>query len=192
MYPNGYQYGRYYYNPSCSTSSASFNQQPQVVYSNVVNFTVAPDGTHYFHQTFNGNFTVPDTAITVNLYFCLFRMLAPKAFCGPVEFQTLYFWKRWPRAWKGKRNDVSRLHLRYVTLQSTRQRFCCSCRNEVLHCATRSEQHATIFAEKAKQLARRGRRSVGSQRKKKKLRCEQPEVLHCATAVTSCCDCCEK
>ena len=56
-FPNQSYYGQYYFNPQWIPAAGG--SQPSVVYNNVVNFTVGPDGTHYFHQTYSGQFVAP-------------------------------------------------------------------------------------------------------------------------------------
>lgn len=55
--PNHSYRGNYYYNPHWIQASGS--NPPSLVYGNMVNFTVGPDGTHYFHQMYTGQFTAP-------------------------------------------------------------------------------------------------------------------------------------
>lgn len=55
--PNHSYYGQYYFNPQWVETAGG--STPSVVYNNVVNFTVGPDGTHYFHQTYSGQFVAP-------------------------------------------------------------------------------------------------------------------------------------
>ena len=56
-FPNHSYFGQYYFNPQWI--QAPEGNPPSVVYNNVVNFTVGPDGTHYFHQTYSGQFVAP-------------------------------------------------------------------------------------------------------------------------------------
>lgn len=56
-FPNQSYYGQYYFNPQWIPAAGG--SQPSVVYNNVVNFTVGSDGTHYFHQTYSGQFVAP-------------------------------------------------------------------------------------------------------------------------------------
>ncbi|XP_068743480.1 uncharacterized protein [Montipora capricornis] len=58
-FPQHSYFGQYYFNPQWVQTVGSGS--PSVVYNNVVNFTVAPDGTHYFHQTYSGQFIAPSS-----------------------------------------------------------------------------------------------------------------------------------
>ena len=57
-FPNHSYCGQYYFNPQWIQPETG-GSSPSVVYNNVVNFTVGPDGTHYFHQTYSGQFVAP-------------------------------------------------------------------------------------------------------------------------------------
>lgn len=57
--PNHSYRGNYYYNPHWV--QASGENPPLLVYDNMVDFTVGPDGTHYFNQVHDGPFTAPPT-----------------------------------------------------------------------------------------------------------------------------------
>nr|XP_058973843.1 clumping factor B-like [Pocillopora verrucosa] len=57
--PNHSYRGNYYYNPHWV--QASGENPPLLVYGNMVDFTVGPDGTHYFNQVHNGPFTAPSS-----------------------------------------------------------------------------------------------------------------------------------
>ena len=52
--------GQYYFNPQW-IHIAGENSPSSLVYGNMVNFSVGPDGTHYFHQMFSGPFIAPTT-----------------------------------------------------------------------------------------------------------------------------------
>ena len=52
--------GQYYFNPQW-VQIAGENSPSSLVYGNVVNYSVGPDGTHYFHQTYSGQFLAPTT-----------------------------------------------------------------------------------------------------------------------------------
>ena len=62
--PQHSYFGQYYFNPQWVQTTDSGS--PSVVYNNVVNFSVGPDGTHYFHQTYSGQFVAP-SASTVDM-----------------------------------------------------------------------------------------------------------------------------
>lgn len=62
--PQHSYFGQYYFNPQWVQATDSGS--PSVVYNNVVNFSVGPDGTHYFHQTYSGQFVAP-SASTVDM-----------------------------------------------------------------------------------------------------------------------------
>ena len=62
--PQHSYFGQYYFNPQWVQATGSGS--PSVVYNNVVNFSVGPDGTHYFHQTYSGQFVAP-SASTVDM-----------------------------------------------------------------------------------------------------------------------------
>lgn len=58
--PNHPYMGQYYFNPQW-IQIAGENSPSSLVYGNMVNFSVGPDGTHYFHQMFSGPFYAPTT-----------------------------------------------------------------------------------------------------------------------------------
>ncbi|KAJ7383121.1 hypothetical protein OS493_030653 [Desmophyllum pertusum] len=57
--PNHSYLGQYYFNPQWIEGAG--DNPPSVIYGNVVNFSVGVDGTHYFYDTFTGQFIAPTT-----------------------------------------------------------------------------------------------------------------------------------
>ncbi|KAM7429972.1 hypothetical protein ABFA07_019255 [Porites harrisoni] len=80
-FPNQSYYGQYYFNPQWIPAAGG--SQPSVVYNNVVNFTVGPDGTHYFHQTYSGQFVAPQSP-TVDMKMTI----APPSYDEAVKPET--------------------------------------------------------------------------------------------------------
>lgn len=55
-FPHHSYFGQYYFNPQWVQAAGGTSS---IVYNNMVNFTVGPDGTHYFHQMYSGQFVAP-------------------------------------------------------------------------------------------------------------------------------------
>lgn len=56
-------YGHHYYNPQWVMYDT---QTPALLYNNAVHFTVSFDGTHYFHEQYQGQFCAPPEATMVS------------------------------------------------------------------------------------------------------------------------------
>lgn len=57
--------GHHYFNPQW----VMYDQQtPALLYNNAVYFTVSFDGTHYFHEQYQGQFCAPPEAAVVSGY----------------------------------------------------------------------------------------------------------------------------
>ncbi|KXJ23468.1 hypothetical protein AC249_AIPGENE7240 [Exaiptasia diaphana] len=55
-------FGHHYYNPQWVMYD---KQTPALLYNNAVHFTVSFDGTHYFHEQYQGQFCAPPEATMV-------------------------------------------------------------------------------------------------------------------------------
>ncbi|XP_078357769.1 uncharacterized protein LOC144642621 isoform X2 [Oculina patagonica] len=81
--PNHSYIGQYYFNPQW-VQVAGENSPSSLVYGNVVNYSVGPDGTHYFYQTYSGQFVAPTTQTVQSVT----KTYAPPSYDEAVKPQT--------------------------------------------------------------------------------------------------------